>query len=326
MKRRAKVCALIVTAFLVIVGSCLAVCKLYSMYENVWNTLDDISESANKIKRETQYLSEATRNIAAQVERFHKDTYFRNGEIQSAFDYSWMNDVPPYIAHACGGIDGKIYTNSREAFLLNYQLGHRVFEIDFNLGQDGFLIACHDENDWRKMTGTDLPYTRENFNRMLIYNQYESLDCTEVIDLMEEYPDIYVVTDTKDDTQEEAMLAFSQLVYYAKQKHPEVLERIIPQIYNEEMLSWISSIYPFKSVIFTLYATSWTPQSVLNFCTNSGIRFITMPVGLVSKEILRLWDTMDIQVAVHTVNDEQHIDELFDMGVDMIYTDFAVPN
>ena len=45
------------------------------------------------------------------------------------------------------------------------------------------------------------------------------------------------------------MLAFSQLVYCAKNTHPEVLERLIPQIYNEDMLSWVCAVYPFRSVI-----------------------------------------------------------------------------
>lgn len=250
----------------------------------------------------------------------------RGEEICETYDYSWMNDVPPYIAHACGGIDGKTYTNSREAFLLNYELGHRVFEIDFNLSEDGVLIAAHDKEHWKEITKTDLPYTSENFNRLLIYDQYESLNWSEIIDLMAEYPDVYLVTDTKSQAKRSVMLAFSQLVSCAEQTHPEVLERIIPQIYNEDMLSWISRFYSFKSVIFTLYATEWSPQSVLDFCKNSGVRFITMPVKSVSEDIIRLWDTMDIQVAVHTVNNEQQIDELLRMGVDMIYTDFVVPN
>ena len=37
-----------------------------------------------------------------------------------------------------------------------------------------------------------------------------------------------------------------------------------------------SDIYPFKSVIFTLYAIEWDAVSVLKFCEDSGVRFITM--------------------------------------------------
>ena len=41
----------------------------------------------------------------------------------------------PYIAHAGGGILGYTYTNSYEALLSNYQLGHRLFEFDLGGGK-----------------------------------------------------------------------------------------------------------------------------------------------------------------------------------------------
>lgn len=324
MKLKRIVCILLAAALLAggLAAGGLAVRKLYSMYKNIWNKLDSISYSV-------EYLYEAGRDlskIAEKVDQLHRDAFFTGNHADNSFDYDWMKSVPPYIAHACGGIDGKTYTNSKDAFLLNYANGHRVFEVDFNLSNDGVLIAAHNEHDWRQMTNSDLPYTSENFNQTLLHDQYESLNCAEVIELMAEYPDIYIVTDTKDQSQEKAMLAFSQLVYCAKQTHPQVLDRIIPQIYNEEMLSWISSIYPFKSVIFTLYATSWSPESVLNFCMNSGVRFITMPAAKVSADTLCLWDTIGIHVAAHTINDMQKIEELRQMGVDIIYTDFVLPD
>lgn len=65
------------------------------------------------------------------------------------FNYNWAENHP-YIAHAFGGILGDSYTNSYEAFLLNYQLGHRIFEVDFYLTDDGYTVAAHDDANWRK--------------------------------------------------------------------------------------------------------------------------------------------------------------------------------
>ena len=92
------------------------------------------------------------------------------------------------------------------------------------------------------------------------------------------------------------------------------------------MLGWILRIYPFKSVIYTTYATKPTPESVVSFCMDSGVRFVTIFDKRITEDFVRLMDTMDIMVAVHTVDDENRIRELFDMGVDMIYTDFADPD
>ena len=296
--------------------------KLYSMYRNVWLRLDAMYELNKELKGNLRELDGSIRMLDQKVEHLRRNAFFSGDLSETEFDDSWAESVPPYIAHAFGGVDGYTYTNSREAFLANYELGQRVFEVDFNLSEDGVLIASHTEEDWRRMTGSDLPYTSENFRQYPLYDLYEPLTAAEVIGLMAEYPDIYLVTDTKDQVQDKVMLAFSQLVHCAKQTDPAVLDRIIPQIYNEEMLSWISSIHPFRSVIYTLYATQWSPESVLDFCMNSGVRFITVPVDLITPEIIRLWDTLGIRTAVHTVNDAAQAEELFEMGVDLIYTDF----
>lgn len=327
MKRLIAICLLIALFAVLAAGGLFAARKLYNMYANLWETLDYLTAAAyqinsvdvGKMAGEVEMLGAQVDTLRTQVEALHREA---SGAAQ---DPAWVDEVPPYIAHACGGIGEATYTNSREAFIHNYELGQRVFEIDFNLAQDGVLIASHEESDWRNMTGTDLPYTSKNFNRLPLLGQYESLSVSDVVELMAGYPDAYVITDTKATTKEETMLSFGQLVHCAKQTHPEVLSRIIPQIYSEEMLPWVSTVYPFDSVIFTLYQVKWTPESILDFCMNSGVRFITLPRDLVTEEAIRLWDTLGIRVGVHTVNDSEEAQRLFEMGVDMLYTDFLLP-
>lgn len=322
----------VVLVLCLVLGVLLAGLKILSMYRNVWNMLDELSYSGydtasnvSQIMQDIETLKTQTDTLATQVDHLHRQTFYSANSAPTAYDYSWVNKQTPYIAHACGGIGEDTYTNSREAFIHNYALGQRIFEIDFNLSNDGVLIASHDEDTWRRLTGSDRPYTSDNFNQTAMLSGYHTLSCSQVIELMAAHPDVYVVTDTKATTQAEVMLAFSQLVYCAKQTHPEVLERIIPQIYNEEMLPWISSIYPFRSVIFTLYQLRWTPDDILNFCMNSGVRFITMPADQVSEDVLRLWDTLGIRVGVHTINDEHEAAKLFDLGADVLYTDYLIP-
>lgn len=322
MKKLVRMLLIVLIAMAVLAAGLAGAYKLYSMYRNVWLRLDAMYEMDKEMKGNLRELDRGVHALEQKVEHLHRNAFYSGESSDTAFDNSWTETVPPYIAHAFGGVDGYTYTNSREAFLANYELGQRVFEVDFNLGEDGVLIASHTEEDWRRMTGSDQPYTSDNFRQEPLYGLYEPLTAAEVIELLAEYPDICLVTDTKDQVQDKVMLAFAQLVYCAKQTNPAVLDRIIPQIYNEEMLSWISAIHPFRSVIYTLYATSWSPESVLNFCMNSGVRFITVPVDQITPETIRLWDTLDIRTAVHTVNDAEQAEALFEMGVDLIYTDF----
>lgn len=249
------------------------------------------------------------------------------GNTSYSFDYGWIGQTPPLIAHAFGGVDGHDYTNSLEAFEHNYALGHRVFEVDFDLTDEYLMVASHDQGMWRMMSNAqeDIPYTYEAFMSMPLEGQYTPLDYRDVVDLMIRYPDIYIVTDTKYSDQTTVLLQFSQLVKYAEQTDVTVLDRIIPQIYHEDMLNWVMSVHPFKSVIFTLYAYGNLPQDAYSFCERSHIRFLTVPHSWITQESLALWDQLGITVAAHTVNDPSLAQSLKEMGVDILYTDTLIP-
>ena len=311
----------------VIAGGLLGLKKAYGLYWDLRNTVNKRAD-----------------HTVAYFEQLVQDSYLINRswvthienamKIPHSFDYSWVEAAAgplpraALIAHAFGGINGNVYTNSLEAFQENYALGHRVFEVDFDLTEDEYyLIASHDEEKWREAVGQseDIPYTIDNFLHPDFETRYTMMGYRDIVELMSEYPDIYIVTDTKYTDYESVLLQFSQLVRYANLTHPEVLERIIPQIYHESMLDWVLSVYPFRSIIFTLYATTWTPDSVYDFCERSGVRFVTLWNSLVTPEILKKWDQLGILTATHTVNDIDDAKRSLDMGVDLIYTDFLTP-
>lgn len=243
------------------------------------------------------------------------------------FDYAWACGDAGFIAHACGGIDGQSYTNSREAFEQNYLLGHRIFEIDFTLTEEALMVAAHDAATWRSLADLpdNAPLSNDSFAATKLCGKYTSMDVREVVELMAAYPDVCFITDTKYTDKASVLLQFAQLVKYAQSTHPETLERIIPQIYNEEMYTYVMELYPFKSMIYTLYATDWTPESVYSFCKKTGIRFVTMPAEDADADTIEFWNRLGIHSAVHTVNDREQARRLMDMGVDMIYTDFLLP-
>lgn len=317
MKRKQKVryVVLLLCVVLIAAGAAFAAKRLYvktrDLYNYVADKVDTIEITTDRLKRE---LLDATWHTFLPQEPW-------------TFDDSWTKQTPPYIAHAMGGIDGNTYTNSLEAFEHNYALGHRVFEVDFGLTQDYQLVAVHDENLWRKMADVpeEEPFTHDAFMTYPPMGIYTPLDHRDVIDLMAQYPDMYIVTDTKDTDFVHVHLAFTQLAAYANSVDPTILDRIIPQIYHEEMLEWIMDIHPFRSVIYTLYQTSWTPDRVYEFCAKSGVRFITMHMDWVKQSTTDLWSQLGVNIAAHTCNSEDKAQALFDKGVDRIYTDFIVP-
>lgn len=297
MKSSSKIAIIIVSVIAVLTAVCGGIC-FFSLHQNPTSN----SEQATDIV-----------NIPGNTPPYH-------------FDYSWANH--PYVAHAMGGILGDTYTNSYEAFLLNYQLGHRIFEVDFVLTTDGETVAEHDGPAWHEHT-TDtehLEFNHDNFITHLAYDKYHRLDATDVIELMQAYPDIYIVTDSKFADAERVNAQFTRFVELAKAIDPSILDRIIIQIYRPEMLDLVMAIHPWRSIIYTLYANpDWTPENVLAFSEQTGVKFITMWHYLVTPEIVSLWDTADIKIAAHTVNDLAAANRLRDLGTDVIYTDFLIP-
>lgn len=314
--------ALAVLLALVVLAGAAAAAKAYSMYMNLCRKMDYSNETVSALEVRIGEVEGSLHKRMDDVERLVNQAVKHYD-----FDYSWVSKSP-LIAHAMGGIDGKMYTNSREAFLYNYEIGHRVFEVDFDVTvPENALVASHDVDTWRKKTGTaaDVPFTYDTFRATKIHGAYTPIDYRDVIDLMSEYPDIYVITDTKYTDQPTVMMQFAQLVRYALEKDASVLDRLIPQIYHEAMLEYVMEVYPFRSVVFTLYATQWTKESVLDFAQRTGVNFITISRKRIKDDFLQLMKDNGIYVGSHTSNDLEETQGWFDKGLDMMYTDYLTP-
>jgi len=285
---------------LILVFGCLAAVKAYGFVMDKYHFL-----------RDTLALIDARTNKVQQYD----------------LDYSWVKDNV-LVAHAFGGKGSKTYTNSLEAFEYNYGLGHRIFEVDFDLSEDLVTICSHDEDYWRYMSHHEddgMEYSYENFKNSPLFDDYTPLDHKDIIDLLCKYPDIYIITDTKHSDKIKVYQQFSQIVDAAKKADPSVLDRIIPQIYTKEMLDYVMDVHPFKSVIFTLYQIQWEAEDIASFCVESGVRYLTISQDMLDEESAKLFESMRILTAVHTLDDEKEARAFLDQGVDMIYTNFLLP-
>lgn len=239
------------------------------------------------------------------------------------------------VAHAMGGIYDKTYTNSQDAFIANYEQGTRVFEADLMLTSDDRLVARHEWTaNMSKLLGQQeaLPsdkqgivLTHEEVMSTPILQIYSPLDIDKIFDLMMLYPDAYIVTDTKETDPELVTKQFQMIVEAAQKKDPALLQRIVPQIYNRDMLDVVNQVYAFPEVIFTLYQTQDSDEVVIAFARETGVD-ITMPTARATKGFVRNLKKAGVRVYVHTVNDEKEISELARMGVYGFYTDFVPEN
>ena len=104
------------------------------------------------------------------------------------------------------------------------------------------------------------------------------------------------------------------------------MERIIPQLYNKEMLGWVKEIYPFPNWIFTLYLyPNPDYHDIAAFCVANGIDTVTLHVDRATKANVGILKESGLKVYAHTVNRYLIFEDLLENGVDGIYTDRIKP-
>jgi len=106
-------------------------------------------------------------------------------------------DVPRFIAHAGGQIDGYIYTNTLEALDNSYKIGFRLFELDIIKTSDDRFVAAHDWQAWAKRTGYKgkLPVSSTEFLKHKIWKKYTPLNMERINKWFIQHPDAILVTD-----------------------------------------------------------------------------------------------------------------------------------
>ncbi|MBQ5389698.1 MAG: hypothetical protein IIU58_02205, partial [Clostridia bacterium] len=129
-----------------------------------------------------------------------------------------LETLPHKIIHAGGAIENRTGSNSLEALNLTYARGYRFIEMDFRFTADSKAICLH---DWSKLYSSQLtprPITAAEFTRVRIFNRYTSVTLDSLAKWLAEHPDVYIITDCKEDN-----LALLRLI---AREHPE----LVPQI------------------------------------------------------------------------------------------------
>lgn len=229
------------------------------------------------------------------------------------------NDIV-LIGHALGGVEGKTYTNSREAFVQSVLAGRTIVEVDLQFTRDG-IVAFHDEVLSRFMESdarTD-SLTTDEFLEHRVLGAYTPLSLEQLLELLQRHPNVTLITDTKRNTA--TMLA--TVVKIARRKDPALLERIVPQIYDLKELAQINVAHHFPRVVLTLYRTKATDDEVENFVKREPqVVAVTMSESRFSSALAIAVREAGKDAFVHTINDPQRARQFLEHGANGVYTDF----
>lgn len=259
----------------------------------------------------------------------------------SAIDWSREYRV---IAHALGGIDGYDYTNSLEAFQYNYDNGTRVFEIDLETTSDGDICLTHTWEDFRyKLTdlggGKEEQLSTEEFKKTKIHDKYTTMMFKDILNLMEEHQDFYVVIDSKMFDVEGTRWIYNKMIEEINSVNPNLINRIIPQAYNPEIIDVLQQEFEFPEIIYTLYSIydKSDGEKIYQTVKDKGIRIVVMHmdnewaekvitsmVAYAINDNDRRWQ---FNVYIHTINDIERAKEIVnDYNFFGIYSDDITEN
>jgi glycerophosphoryl diester phosphodiesterase len=241
----------------------------------------------------------------------------------SAFAQSGTRDgfVVERVAHAGGGLDGRMYTNSYQALDANLALGFVYFEIDFVFTADSELVCLHDwEDNFERTFGfrVESPLSLEEFEALAAGNE-SFTNCTldGLAAWLRDNPRARIVTDVRGDLRDALDLIAARIEGHE--------HRVIPQIYLPQQAAIVREL-GFRSMIWTLYRYDGEPLDVFRIATGWPIPVaVAMPRGWVDTGLPMLLRNAGIPSYVHTVNARSEFNQLRSRGVSEIYTAFLPP-
>lgn len=233
--------------------------------------------------------------------------------VRERLDASWTEEKR--IAHAFGGLGKKVYTESAEAFMHNYDRGFRVFEVDLEYTSDGILVGAHSWNNnyLKKTFGYLRPddddgewLTRVEFHELQQTTKYSPLTFNQMRQLLTTYSDAILIIDGKYNDEETVHREYADILRTC-QEYPGVADRLIPTIYNQKMYSWVSDIYKWHSMIYMWYQlepASFSPTNELKFAFSHGIPAVAYGDKRENELINNEARKYGIKTYVHTIDDE----------------------
>ncbi|MFD1363698.1 phosphatidylinositol-specific phospholipase C/glycerophosphodiester phosphodiesterase family protein [Lentibacillus salinarum] len=239
-------------------------------------------------------------------------------------EYSWTKHH--LIAHAAGGIEGNKYTNSKEAFLNSYENGYKLFEIDLSLTSDKRLVARH---GWDKPFGQSFfrPSKVPEFNEFMndpYYNKYTPMNFKMILDLLKEYPDIYVILDGKVKSPEDTKKLYEKVNDAVKDLDQSITNRIIPQMFYKEDVEIIRQ-YGFHDLLYVVGREDYTPESLVEFCMSNDINAVSLSKNRTNKSMIDKLSKHNIKIYMYTLNKKNTMKKYFEQGVNGFFTDFVTP-
>ena len=231
---------------------------------------------------------------------------YKNLNEKISIENSIKKNILPRVAHAGGGFNEKIYTNSIDALEVNKN-DFLFFELDLFVTGDNKVVCEHDYNEYLKTLKIFEKYL--NQNKLFKQCTYISLR-----KWLNDNPNKIIITDFKNKNIEGLNFITKNFKNYENQ--------FIPQIYHPKEYNKVKKL-GFKNIIWTLYRYDKSNEAVLLFATKMNLYAVTMNQARARSGLANSLNEKNIRTYVHTINSvKEYFKYLKVYNVDQIYTDW----
>ena len=232
----------------------------------------------------------------------------------------------PLMGHAFGGMDDKTYHNTMAALEHGIETGYKDFELDFSYTTDGRLVLSHgwSPSNCKCIGITYKPdfdnMTYERVMNMPIHGN-PIMDARQFYERVKDEPDYRFEVDFHF-VQEHRKEMVQELVKDFE-NDGQVLDRLLMQVYTQQMYQIIDGVYHFKNYSYLAGKYVYRLDEFLTFCLDKGICAIALRANLAKREYIDKIHNAGLYVMTYTVQrDADYAKHLLDSGIDTICTDF----
>lgn len=236
------------------------------------------------------------------------------------------------VAHALGNAGEYTYTNTLDALEESISEGFRTLEVDLSLTSDGEVVCRHTwySDDFDVSYDGKVP-DLATFEKEKYFGKLTTLTGRKLLEVWSEHPELYFITDVKQDENTNLYEVMEKLVALAEETgHTDLLDHLIVQLYNIPDYDKISEIYPIKHWIFTTYQLPETPGAEVEAAEYSdamGFGAFTVPAWCMTNDyFIDLADQNHLDLFVHVLDTRDQVYKAANRGIYGFYTDDLNPS
>ena len=238
--------------------------------------------------------------------------------------YNIKMSIHPYLnqpgisisAHRGGSIEAP--ENTLESFKYAIDLGSAYIETDVQLSADGIPFIFHD-NDLSRLLGKDIIFNSLHSNEINQLRLFESYQIPTLEEALKKFPGAYFQIDVKTD---EVALPTMQVI-----QDLGAFNRVCIASFSSKRLKLVKKNFPETCL-------SMGPMEILKLLLSSfglynkkvqgdclQIPIYHYGIKLVTKRFVKFVQSLGLKIHVWTINDENTMQKLINIGVDGIITD-----